>query len=322
MTEHDKLREASEWWVRLQEDSALEQGREWVAWSQNSPANLDAFDRVESLAAELRSLSAKDRTDLVGEFLGSSSSRASSRTRKAFSRWGLSLAAAIMLATAGLIYLIAPSDETTYTTDRALHQEITLSDGSTLAVGASSIVSVQMRSDERRIRLRDGEAYFKVEKDSARPFVVDAGEIVVTAVGTSFDVRRTGRSVAVSVTEGRVRVAQRRGEGMLLSAGERVSYEPDTQHFSVSAVTPARATAWRERRLEFVNEPLEVVIANVNRYASRRIEIADPAVARLAFTGTVLPEELASWLEALPSVLPVRVDHHSNEVRLESASKP
>jgi transmembrane sensor len=239
-----------------------------------------------------------------------------------FSRGLLAAAAVLVVVLAGMFYFTSRPNGTTYATDRALHQEVTLPDGSLLAVGASSVVTVQMRADERRIHLREGEAYFKVQKDSSRPFVVEAGDISITALGTAFDVRRTGRNVAVSVTEGRVRVMRPLGAALDVGAGERVAYEPGTQRFQTSAVSAQRALAWRERRLEFVNEPLEVVIANVNRYASTSIEIADPAAARLTFTGTVLPEELPSWLNALPSVLPVRVERSGDDVRLESASKP
>jgi transmembrane sensor len=319
MTEQAKLREASEWWLRLQEDAALQQGSEWLAWSQNNSENLDAFDRVESLALELQGLSAADRNELAHEFGVGRSAK-----RKRFALHGLlRLAAAIVLAVAGLIFLKNwTSDATTYATERALHQEVTLSDGSRVTVGASSVVSVNMRADERHIQLREGEAYFQVKQEAARPFVVEAGEVSVTAIGTAFDVRRTGRNVAISVTEGRVRVTGVSDAAVEINAGERISYEPGSQRFKMSAVAPERAAAWRERRLEFVNEPLDVVIANVNRYSSSGVAIVDADVARLTFTGTVLPDSVPAWLNALPSVLPVRVERHGDELRVESASRP
>lgn len=316
MSEQDKLREAGEWWLRLQHDSTPEQEGEWLAWSQADPANLDAFDRVEAMALELRCLSSAQRGELAQEF------GAAGRDKSMSFRWPLAIAATLIVAIAAVFYFKSSSSETTYATERALHQEVMLPDGSFLTVGASSVVSVQMRPTERHIRLRNGEAYFRVEKDAARPFIVEAGDVIVTAIGTAFDVRRTGKNVAVSVTEGRVRITRVGGAAVEVNAGERVSYEPESQRFNMSAVTPDRATAWRERRLEFVNEPLDVVIANLNRYANQRVTVTDADAAKLTFTGTVMTENLPAWLKALPNVLPVQVDRRGNEVFIESTSKP
>jgi transmembrane sensor len=316
MSESEKLRKASEWWLRLQHDSTPEQEGEWLAWSQADPANLDAFDRVEAMALELRCLSSAQRGELAREFCGAG------QGEKMSFRWPLTIAATLVIAIAAVFYFKSSSSEATYATERALHQEVTLSDGSLLTVGASSVVSVHMRSTERHIRLRNGEAYFRVEKDAARPFIVEAGDVIVTALGTAFDVRRTGKNVAVSVTEGRVRITRSGGAAVEVNAGERVSYEPESQRFNMSAITPERATAWRDRRLEFVNEPLDVVVANLNRYANQSVTIADSAAGGLTFTGTVLPDSLPAWLNALPSVLPVQVGRRGKEVFIESASKP
>ena len=63
------------------------------------------------------------------------------------------------------------------------------------------------RGDAREIYLRKGEAHFQVAHDRSRPFLVHAGDAVVRAVGTAFEVRvLTDQHVDVVVNEGRVEV--------------------------------------------------------------------------------------------------------------------
>src|SRR5579859_2393883 len=65
-----------------------------------------------------------------------------------------------------------------------------LSDGSVADLNTQSSVRVTMAKDVRRVRLAEGEAWFHVEHDPNRPFVVESGLVRVRAVGTAFSVRK------------------------------------------------------------------------------------------------------------------------------------
>ena len=79
------------------------------------------------------------------------------------------------------------------------------------------------------------------------------------------------------------------------------------------------AAAGRRHRLEFVNEPLSAVLANVNRYSPQPIQLADPRLGALMFTGTVNTTTIDSWVGALPHVFPVQVSTFADHVVLSSA---
>ncbi len=327
MSEQDKrMYEAGQWWLRLQENPDAASAGEWLSWAQADPANLDAFDRIDREAMTYKQLDPQLRRQLAREFAPAAASPAvtasasrAGRRNPVRASWWLATAAGVAVVALGaflLRSLTGPAPDAVYATERALHQNVTLADGSQVTIGASTVVAVSMGEQERRIQLRDGEAYFEVSKDVRRPFVVDVGRISVTAIGTAFNVRRTGENVAISVTEGRVRATQPAGDAVEAVAGERILYEPEGHRFRLTHVSPARAVAWRERRLEFVNEPLAVVIANLNRYVSSQITFSDPAAAQLTFTGTVSPENTVAWLRALPDVLPVRVTHEDHRAAI------
>jgi len=52
---------------------------------------------------------------------------------------------------------------------------------------------------------------------------------------------------------------------------------------------------------------LSAVVADINRYSSRKRIIIDPALAQLTYTGTVLMGSIDEWLSAMPGEFPIRV---------------
>lgn len=87
-------------------------------------------------------------------------------------------------------------------------QVIVLKDGSTVRLTPGSKLSYSGFPEEQRVVYLDGEGFFDVAKDPAKPFLVYAGQIVVQVVGTSFNVSSsTGKTRSnVFVTSGKVKV--------------------------------------------------------------------------------------------------------------------
>ena len=90
-------------------------------------------------------------------------------------------------------------------TPLAMNQAAVLPDGSQVDFGARSALDVEFTGNQRHLELRTGQAFFRVKHDAHHPFVVEAGPVRVMAVGTAFDVRKTGTQVTVTVQEGTVR---------------------------------------------------------------------------------------------------------------------
>jgi transmembrane sensor len=314
---------AAEWWTRLREPNAGDEVVEqWLAWTNEDERHLQAFEQVSALAERLGSLDQVSRHWLVKHF---------AEPVRSQRRW-LPLAAAasiaaVMLSAALYVGWTQHAPEVTaqvYQSGIAQNRNFSLPDGTKVALGADSTLSVKYGSQERAIDVRSGEAYFEVVHDSRRPFVVTIGNVTVRDIGTAFDVRRTGERVMVAVTQGRVAIADRRSSAnsrstLEATAGQRVSYDPDAAGMAVDSVTPAQATAWRSNRLEFIDEPLSVVIANLNRYTGTPLHVADANLNGLTYTGTVHTDAIDSWLDALPEVFPLQVNKQAGRVVLSDA---
>jgi transmembrane sensor len=183
------------------------------------------------------------------------------------------------------------------------------------------------------VSLTNGEVFFEVQKDAGRPFVIATARGRIMAVGTAFTVDVMPGRLNVTVSEGTVSI-EAGGEAtsqkapissvaVLVAAGLR--YESASNGARISPLPPAGARAtWRDGRRAYYDEPLSAVIADLNRYSADLIQLTDPALKDLQYTGTVFPDDLGDWLMSLPEAFPVRVqrgDHVWSIGRNRSAPK-
>jgi transmembrane sensor len=320
------LHTAADWWTRLRAvDGTDETVEQWLAWTGEDACNLEAFERVTELGSRLGALDDIARRQLIAEF-----ARPAVATPR---RWiPLAMAASVMFAFFGG-YLAwsqfgASPMPQVYTSAVAHNRDITLPDGTAVALGGASTLTERFSKNERRVELNAGEAFFQVVHNAKRPFVVTAGKLSIRDIGTAFDVRRVGSYVTIAVTQGRVQIAGHDGvpggdadSTLEAVAGQLVSYDPATSAMSVGTITPEQATAWRNDRLEFVNQPLGLVVADINRYSSRQVHIADAELKALTFTGTIKTGAIDGWLQALPQIFPLQVSESGNDVVLSRAER-
>lgn len=229
--------------------------------------------------------------------------------------------------------------EYAYSTAPGERRAFTLPDGSNVTLDADSALNVKLGGGHRLLRLARGEAYFKVARDPSRPFIVSAGAAHVRAIGTEFDVRMVDDRTVIAVVEGKVQVAAPSKDTAKISsssitgrnadlpkpllaqviAGQAVAYTDDQGLDKLPPERAAQATAWMGGRRQYHNEPLKDVLADVDRYIGRRIEVADEATGALEFTGTLDVDNSDAWLKALSIALPVVVIQKANGVLLVSS---
>ena len=331
--EMNRLEIASDWLLRIQAGSLEpEELAEWVQWHDADPANREAFEEVQAIFESVHGLPSADRSAWAARLQDSEPPKNAQSWLPSswFSRrlWVPAFATALAFL-AGVVILQIRENRTmepsAFKTERATHRDIPLPDGSRVRLGAKSQLSVNFTSQTRYLVLEGGEAFFDVAKDAARPFLVQAGQVTIRAVGTEFNVRRVMDQTIVAVTEGSVDVLHPRqtatpdkAKPIHLVAGELVSIGPLEPAISVKQIEPKAVNAWQEGRLEFSDEPLGMVIDTINRYSLRDVVITDQALSELRFTGTVSRDRIDEWLSALSEVFPVDVRRVGNETVLIS----
>lgn len=200
---------------------------------------------------------------------------------------------------------------------------LALEDGSVITLNTDSRVRVSFDAHGRHIELLRGEAMFDVAKDKSRPFVVTAGGTSVTAVGTSFLVRRAQEEVGVLVREGIVSVRKDRDAPRKLVANDRMLM-PKQARVVVDRVDDAqvgRELAWREGMIAFNGETMEEVAREFARYSDIRIRIDDPAVARRRVVGLFSATDPIGFSRAVAQGMhfDVAVSDHEVAIRAQDA---
>ncbi|MDR1273664.1 MAG: FecR domain-containing protein [Odoribacteraceae bacterium] len=129
-----------------------------------------------------------------------------------------------------------PTPRTVVEASGAATRRVVLSDGTDVVLNASSSLAY---SEERKVAL-DGEAFFKVAKNE-KPFVVTAGEVTVTVLGTTFNVEAYPDRERVKVTlfEGKVKLESKHGS-RVLNAGEELLFDPGASDYLLTPVDRAR----------------------------------------------------------------------------------
>lgn len=279
---------AAEWFALLQEDEATEsEFQQWQQWLNASPEHQQAYRDVER-AWRLIGDAGMEATVLA-------------RSHKRARWWAMAATVAIGLAVTMTLYLKSPS-AADFSTATAESRSVRLPDGSRVTLGAQSRLESRFDGHARRVVLISGEAFFEVVRDPARAFTVHAGSSEIRVLGTAFNVRTSLDRTVVSVTEGRVAL----GTGPVLSAGEQVEVDARGKVQPKSS-SGTDATTWLQGRFEYRGEELRHVIADLNRYTDRRIELGDESLGSLRYSGTVFPDHLDEWLQGIGGALPVEV---------------
>ena len=204
---------------------------------------------------------------------------------------------------------------------------ITLADNSTISINTNSRVEVTFSATERLFSLTRGQAFFEVEKDVLRPFVVEAGDHRVVALGTAFDVKLDMLDgVEVTLVEGRVTVAETvtpsaeiasdfRTRGPVeLDPGERFVAKANSESEVVTTDT-IEETSWRDGKLVFRSRPLASVVDEMNRYSLQRLVLDDdPRVQELIVSGVFNSGgRAASFVRALETLYPLQAERTAED---------
>ena len=146
--------------------------------------------------------------------------------------------------------------------------DITLPDGSVayLHPGSKVIFPTTFVGKKRVVQL-EGEAYFKVAKDAAHPFVVMAGQLQTTVLGTEFHISSSRAEVVL--VSGSVSVAVGGQAETLLEPGQLLTFNGgDGRTATITEVDTEPYKYWRDGYLYFDNVELkdimEAIGANFN----------------------------------------------------------
>jgi transmembrane sensor len=195
---------------------------------------------------------------------------------------------------------------------------IDLPDGSRIELVAQARASTSFRSDARIVTLHGGEAFFAVAKDPTRPFTVVAGNVRVTAIGTSFTVSKENGRVSVKVVEGVVAIEREGEKGTTrLAANEMASFNARAIVAPVANALPnegPKPTVGRPQMLAFEARPLSEAVHQFNTASVGNKIRVDPALKTMPITGLFSLSDPEGFAEAVALSLDAKVSREGGEI--------
>lgn len=317
--------EAAVWLARLHSDARTEATEAaFRLWLAASPVHRAAFERMTTTwetAGSVRRTASPDRARR-GEF--------GLALRRVLLASAATLAVCALI-TGGVFYAVrfeADATAQAFATAVGQRRAVALSDQSQIELNTDSEVRVSYSSRQRRVTLQKGQARFQVSSDPLRPFVVRVGDRQIVALGTTFDVRWTDARLGVVLVEGHVAVLPAGDSytsagtpgAVILDPGERLDFASPT--FAVkSKVRLDREEAWVKGRVVFDATRLGAAVAEINRYAPRRLELVNPALADLLISGTFSVDDPDAFARAVAQMFSLQVIEAPDSVLIGSATR-
>jgi transmembrane sensor len=322
-----KDEEACAWVVRLSSDQRTRQDQaRFEQWLEEDEGNASRFDEGLSFWDELGQLGSYEEAHATLGHLYDGSSIQDDEPSLWYDRralLGSSLAAFAATVAGALVIPKALSGGNVYQTAKGEQRRILLPDGSTLVLDTATRIETSLNDQERVIELINGQAFFDVARDPARPFRVFAGKDEIRALGTAFQVRYERGSTNVVLEEGKIAIFRK---GSLDKMAERSPGDRLGAHKADLILEPGQATilvpsrpvkavpvdlsktdAWRDGEMVFDDVTLATAAAEVNRYGGPEVVLADSSLAELRISGTFHTNRPEAFVEGVTAALPVRL---------------
>jgi transmembrane sensor len=230
-----------------------------------------------------------------------------SRRRQGRAETRLAVGAAVLALAACLVLFVSLPAlllwwQADHVTDTAQTRTIALEDGSIIEMGGDSAIATDISAVARHVRLLKGEAFFTVARDPSRPFVVDAGGVEVSVLGTAFDVQLARAETTVELAHGTVAVsysAMDHNQNFELAPGEMATVAHATGAVTRSAIAPDEIGAWRSGKMFVNNVTVADAAERLQRYHSAWIAVPQAALAARRVTGVYDLKDPDHALEAL-----------------------
>lgn len=181
-----------------------------------------------------------------------------------------------------------------------------LPDGTVIAMNQNTIIEYDedFFEMERKVKL-SGEAFFDVEPDKTRPFVIEAQDAIITVLGTSFNVKALDEDIAVEVLveEGLVELANpEKTQAIQLHVGEKGMYIQETQEVKKETELDPESLYWLNKTLLFRDTELSVVFETLERLYDLKIKVENQDVLKCQLTAKFRNEAIDHIIEHISTI--------------------
>lgn len=302
----------------LKGTATAEENRQAAQWLQQLDISDDSMSKEALVAAREAMLPSVKKAALPV--------RAVVKPMETMRRW-VAVAAVVMLLLSGwwVLHLSRPAATTvalkTITNNNSQIRYVRLPDGSQVwlnALSSLSFDSLSFNTADRKVALT-GEGYFEVASKAEHPFIVSAGNINTTVLGTAFNIENyPGESeLRVSLASGKVKLEDTlQKRDIMLAPGEMFRYEYATQRWHVMQVESEYIKDWTNGYTVFNELPLPEALARIGQKYNLRFTYDEKLLAGKRVTAHFRPLAWQSVLSDLLFVHHLTYEYHNQIVHI------
>ncbi|MBW8686841.1 FecR family protein [Chitinophaga rhizophila] len=203
----------------------------------------------------------------------------------------------------------------TLTVPPKMDYKLVLSDGTEVWLNATSRLRFpfSFTGDKREVYL-DGEGYFQVTRNDAKPFIVHTAKTDIQVLGTSFNVNAyTDGLTRTSLVSGAV-ISRAAGDEVKLKPGEEAVYSSD-KGYKVATFDDSEVLAWMKGVYVFHNTSLSEIASVIDRWYGVKVVFDNKELAGKKFTGGLEKlQKLDYFLETLDLIASIKHSYDANGV--------
>lgn len=165
----------------------------------------------------------------------------------------------------------------TVSTARGNQYQLILADGTKVWLNSASSLRfpTSFTGNRREVEL-DGEGYFEVAKNPAKPFHVKTRSQDIEVLGTHFNVNayKDEESIKTTLLEGKVKVVNRKSvpqggsndQSVILKPGEQASVSQTSPSITVQTADIDQVMAWKNGWFEFDDTDVKMIMRQISRW--------------------------------------------------------
>lgn len=256
-------------------------------------------DIFESRITNLKKRIDNSITEPVAVQLLPVSGSVQTRAQNFRARW-YGMAAALVLLMVSSYFIFYYGDHSTATfkvphvnkqiTDKGQRTIITLEDGTKVWLNAESrlVYPKSFTNHTQREVFLEGEGFFDVARDTAKPFLVHTDGVVIKVLGTSFNVKSYADDnfIQTTLVEGKVTLASI-GESvreLTLAPNQMAVFDKTTRKLLVDDKPNTDAhVGWTDGKLVFEDQPLSEIIVALERWYNVKFIVEDDRALKCRF---------------------------------------
>lgn len=295
-------------------------------WIDKSSRNRMEFEELEKVWNTLGSTTASQQIHIDKEWSYLQSKFGSRELAgKPFSLAPLLRIAAVIVLIFSLAFLgVQYFSQKTVSTRLAETIEIALPDGSIVTLNARSRLRYKKNfgKENRTLSLR-GEAYFEVEKNPEKPFVIELRDAEVKVLGTSFNVKayKGMENIEVTVSEGKVSVYEKKQpqKKVITIAGEKAEYIKHQKALKKTENLDKNFISWKTRSIIFENDSLQNIVTTLSDVYHKSIVLRNPELKDCTLTTSFEDEELETVFQVLESTLDITIEEEGETIYISGS---